>query len=197
MKPFNNADFRRIYLLISLQTKGTVRLPSSDWQMNVILNLILYIFLKLQVAYACWACNVIHVCKKSTDFRVPVFTKLAEAHHHYMQTSHTHTIFIQIGLEVWKLQAETHLHKKCGVHCAEFHDFIFSMPFQTGLGAPSASCSKGTRAVIPGVKRPGRGVEHPPQTTVKVRMSTVIFLLTLCAFLARYGETFTFTNNYW
>jgi len=39
----------------------------------------MYIFLKLQVAYACWARNFIHVCKKSTDFRAPVFAKLADA----------------------------------------------------------------------------------------------------------------------
>jgi len=65
------------------------------------------------------------------------------------------------------------------------------MPFQTGRGAPSTPCRMGTRAVIPGVRQPCRG-ERPPQSTVKFRMSTVTFLLTLCAFLARYGETFTF-----
>jgi len=61
-----------------------------------------------------------------------------------------------------KLLAETHLRTKYGVYCVEFYDFIFSMPFQTGPGVPSASCRMGTRAVIPGVRRPGRGVEHSP-----------------------------------
>ena len=41
------------------------------------------------VVDACWACNFSHVCKKSTVFCVPVFMKLAETQHHYVQTPHT------------------------------------------------------------------------------------------------------------
>ena len=37
----------------------------------------------------------------------------------------------------------------------------FSAPVQTGPGAHSASCTMGTGS-FPGVKRPGRGVDHPP-----------------------------------
>jgi hypothetical protein len=36
----------------------------------------------------------------------------------------------------------------------------FSAPVQTGPGALSASCTKG-KGSFPGVKRPGRGVDHP------------------------------------
>jgi hypothetical protein len=37
----------------------------------------------------------------------------------------------------------------------------FFAPVQTGLGALEASYTMGT-AFFPGVKRPGRGVDHPP-----------------------------------
>ena len=37
----------------------------------------------------------------------------------------------------------------------------FSTPVQTGPGAHPASCTMGTGS-FPGVKRPGRGVDHPP-----------------------------------
>ena len=39
----------------------------------------------------------------------------------------------------------------------------FSAPVQTGPGAHPASCTKGTGS-FPGVKRPGRGADHPPAT---------------------------------
>jgi len=37
----------------------------------------------------------------------------------------------------------------------------FFAPFQTGPDAHPASCAVGTGS-FPGVKRPGRGVDHPP-----------------------------------
>ena len=37
----------------------------------------------------------------------------------------------------------------------------FSAPFQTGPGAYPAPCIRGT-GYSPGVKRPGRGADHPP-----------------------------------
>ena len=37
----------------------------------------------------------------------------------------------------------------------------FSAPVGTGPGAHPASCTMGT-GTLPGVKRPGRGVNHPP-----------------------------------
>jgi hypothetical protein len=39
---------------------------------------------------------------------------------------------------------------------------------QTGRGAHPASCTLGTGS-FPGVKRPGRGVDHPPPSSAEVR----------------------------
>ena len=41
----------------------------------------------------------------------------------------------------------------------------FSAPIQTGPGAHPASCTTGTGS-FPGVKRPGRGDEPPPPSSV-------------------------------
>ena len=38
----------------------------------------------------------------------------------------------------------------------------FSAPMQTGPGAHPASCTVDTGCLSLGVKRPGRGVDHPP-----------------------------------
>ena len=43
----------------------------------------------------------------------------------------------------------------------------FSTPVQTGPGAHPASCTMGTGS-FPGVKRPGRGVDHPPPSSTEV-----------------------------
>jgi len=43
----------------------------------------------------------------------------------------------------------------------------FSAPVQTGPGAHSASYTMGTGS-FPGVKRPERGVDHPPPSSAKV-----------------------------
>ena len=37
----------------------------------------------------------------------------------------------------------------------------FSAPVQTGAGTYPASCTMGTGS-FPGIKRPGRGADHPP-----------------------------------
>ena len=39
----------------------------------------------------------------------------------------------------------------------------FSAPIQTGRGAHPASCTMGAGS-FPGVKRPGRGADHPPSS---------------------------------
>jgi hypothetical protein len=39
---------------------------------------------------------------------------------------------------------------------------------QTGLGAYPTSCTKGTES-FPRVKRPGRGVDHPPPSSAEVK----------------------------
>jgi hypothetical protein len=44
---------------------------------------------------------------------------------------------------------------------------------QTGPGAHPASCTIGTGS-FPGVKRPGRGVDHPPLLAPRSRMSSAI-----------------------
>ena len=44
----------------------------------------------------------------------------------------------------------------------------FSAPVQTGPGAHSASYTKGTLS-FPVVKRPGRGVDHPPPSSADVK----------------------------
>ena len=43
-----------------------------------------------------------------------------------------------------------------------------SAPVQTGPGAYPASCTVGTGS-FPGVKQPGRGVDHPPPSSAEVR----------------------------
>ena len=44
----------------------------------------------------------------------------------------------------------------------------FSAPVQTGPGAHPASYTMGTWS-FPGVKRPGRGVDHPPHQTPRLK----------------------------
>ena len=49
----------------------------------------------------------------------------------------------------------------------------FSAPVQTGSGANPASYTMGTGS-FPGVKRPGRGVDHPPQPSDEVKERVVL-----------------------
>ena len=44
----------------------------------------------------------------------------------------------------------------------------FSAPIQTGPGAYPASCTMGTGS-FPGIKRPGRGADHPPHLSAEVK----------------------------
>ena len=44
----------------------------------------------------------------------------------------------------------------------------FSAPFQTGPGDNPASCTMGTGSFL-AVKRPGRGVDHPPTSSDEVK----------------------------
>ena len=61
----------------------------------------------------------------------------------------------------------------------------FSAPVQTGPGAHPASCTMGT-GPFRGVKRPGRGADHPPYLSVEVL--NWVGLGTLVAYT---GKTFT------
>jgi hypothetical protein len=45
----------------------------------------------------------------------------------------------------------------------------FSAPVQTGPGTHPASYTIGTGSLSWGVKRPGRGVDHPPLSSAKVK----------------------------
>jgi hypothetical protein len=51
----------------------------------------------------------------------------------------------------------------------------FSAPVQTGPGAYPASCTMGTGS-FPGIKRPERGVDHPPPSSAKVKERVELYL---------------------
>jgi len=71
----------------------------------------------------------------------------------------------------------------------------FSATVQTGPGAHPASYTTGTGS-FPGVKRAGRGVDHPTPSSAEVKEEyscTVIPLLPHLAFVACSRVDFTFT----
>jgi hypothetical protein len=51
----------------------------------------------------------------------------------------------------------------------------FSAPVQTGPGAYPASCTMGTGS-LPGVKWPGRGVDHPPSSSSEVKERVELYI---------------------
>ena len=51
----------------------------------------------------------------------------------------------------------------------------FSTPVQTGSGAHPASYTMGTGS-FPGVKRPGRGIDHPPPSSAEVKERVELYL---------------------
>ena len=51
----------------------------------------------------------------------------------------------------------------------------FSGPVQTGPGAHPASYTMGTGS-FPGVKRPGRGVDHPPPSSAEIKEKVELYL---------------------
>ena len=51
----------------------------------------------------------------------------------------------------------------------------FSARVQTGPGAHPASCTVGTVS-LPGVKRPGRGVDHLPPSSAEVKERIELYL---------------------
>jgi hypothetical protein len=62
----------------------------------------------------------------------------------------------------------------------------FFVLFQTGHGTHPAFYTVGTGS-FPGVKRPGRGVDHPPHLALKLKNEwSCIYLLPLWAFVACY-----------
>ena len=51
----------------------------------------------------------------------------------------------------------------------------FFAPVQTGPGTHQASYTMGN-GFFPGVKRPGRGVDHPPSSSVEVKEQVELYL---------------------
>jgi len=51
----------------------------------------------------------------------------------------------------------------------------YSAPVQTGPEALPAYCTMGTGS-FPGVKRPGRGVDHPPPSSAEVKERVELYL---------------------
>ena len=68
----------------------------------------------------------------------------------------------------------------------------FSAPVQTGPGAHPASYTMGT-GTFPGVKRPGRDVDHPPHLAPRWKKELSYSSTPLCDFMACSGVIFTFT----
>jgi len=54
----------------------------------------------------------------------------------------------------------------------------FSSPVQNGHGFHPASYTMGTKS-SPGVKRPGRSVDHPPSSSVEVKERVELYLYSL------------------
>jgi hypothetical protein len=52
----------------------------------------------------------------------------------------------------------------------------FSAPVQTGPGAHPVSYAMGTGVSFPGVKRPGRGVDHPPPSSSRVKERVKLYI---------------------
>jgi hypothetical protein len=51
----------------------------------------------------------------------------------------------------------------------------FFAAVQTGPGAHPASCTIGIES-FPGAKRPGRGVDHPPSSSIRVKERVELYL---------------------
>jgi hypothetical protein len=72
----------------------------------------------------------------------------------------------------------------------------FSAPIQTDAGAFPASYTMGT-ASLPGIKRPERGVDHPPPSSAEVKERVrAVSLLPMCAFKACSRVSFICTLPY-
>ena len=65
----------------------------------------------------------------------------------------------------------------------------FPAHFQTGPWAHTAYSTMGTGS-FPGLKRPGRGVDHQPPSSAEVNEVVELYLYALCAFLVCYRVNF-------
>jgi hypothetical protein len=78
-----------------------------------------------------------------------------------------------------------------GARTPEGEDSLSFAPVQTDPGAHPASCT-GVGCLSSGVKRPGRGVDHPPLSRVEVKEKVELYLYFPHACIANYRGTFTF-----
>ena len=70
---------------------------------------------------------------------------------------------------------------------------IFSESVRTGPGAHPGSCTMGTESAL-GVKRPGRGADHPPPSKCRGHEGVELYLYSLAGpSWPVIGKTFTFT----
>ena len=77
----------------------------------------------------------------------------------------------------------------------EEREFLFSTLIQTGLEGPPSLLYNGYQCYFLGVNQLGRGVDQPHNLAPRLRMSTAIPAMTLCACMACYGQIFTFNNE--
>ena len=68
----------------------------------------------------------------------------------------------------------------------------FSAPFQTGRGAQPASYAMGTGS-FPGLKRRGRGVDHPPTSSAEVEGRVELCICSSALSWPVLGRNVTFT----
>jgi len=71
----------------------------------------------------------------------------------------------------------------------------FSATVQTGPGTHTASYTMGTRS-FSGVKRPKRGVDHPPPSRAEVKERVELYVYPPWAFVACSMEKFTLTFTF-
>ena len=68
----------------------------------------------------------------------------------------------------------------------------FSAPIKTGPGAHPTSYTMGTGYFL-GIKRPGRGADHPPSHTAEVKETVELYIYSpLWGFMGCSRVTFTF-----
>jgi len=67
-------------------------------------------------------------------------------------------------------------------------EFLFSTLIQTGLEGPSSLLYNGYRCCCVGVNQMGRGVDQPHHLAPRLRMSTAIPVIPLCACMACFTD---------
>ena len=68
-----------------------------------------------------------------------------------------------------------------------------SAPVQTGPRPDPASCTRRTGS-LPGVRRPGRGADHPPPSSAEVKEIEELYI---CSSMGLYGSLYGEPNLWW